>query len=126
MNRNYRKTGFILLICAVLIIGLFALVTVVEKMTERADAKTTADVTADSSNRNASAAPAEKQAAEELIDQTVSKEKIQKNVGEWDKFEMDSNGCERGVYAGKFYYEEFTIYSRTYNKGKTFRVISVN
>lgn len=67
-----------------------------------------------------------KEAAEALIDQTVSRDEIEASVGKWDKFEMDGNGCERGVYAGLFYYEDFTLYSRTYDKGDTFHVMSVN
>ena len=41
-------------------------------------------------------------------------------------FELDGNGCERGVYAGRFYYDGFILYSRTYDKGETFHVMSVN
>lgn len=66
------------------------------------------------------------EAAEDLIDQTVSRDEVKESVGEWDRFEMDGNGCERGVYAGKFYYGDFTIYSRTYDKGETFHIMSVN
>ena len=66
------------------------------------------------------------EAAEALIGESVSREQIQAKVGEWDKFEMSSNGCERGVYAGRFFYQDFNIYSRTYDKGKTFHVMSVN
>ena len=64
--------------------------------------------------------------AETLIGQTVSRDKIQETVGEWKKFELDGNGCERGVFAGKFYYENFILYSRTYDKGETFHVLSIN
>lgn len=67
-----------------------------------------------------------KEGAETLIDQTVSRDEIQETVGEWKKFELDGNGCERGVFAGKFYYENFILYSRTYDKGETFHVLSIN
>ena len=36
-----------------------------------------------------------------MIDQTVTREEIEEKVGEWNDFELDGNGCERGVYAGK-------------------------
>jgi hypothetical protein len=39
---------------------------------------------------------------------------------------MSSEGCERGVYAGRFYYDGFTIFSRTYDKGQTFSIVSIN
>lgn len=68
----------------------------------------------------------DKKAAETLIDQTVSREEIEETAGKWNEFELDGNGCERGVYAGKFYYDDFMIYSRTYDKGKTFHIMSVN
>lgn len=67
-----------------------------------------------------------KEGAETLIDQTVSRDEIEKTVGKWNRFELDGNGCERGVYAGKFYYENFILYSRTYDKGETFHVMSIN
>ena len=67
----------------------------------------------------------DKVAAEKLIDQTVTRDEIEEKVGEWNNFELDGAGCERGVYAGKFYYDNIRINSRTYDKGKTFRVISV-
>lgn len=68
----------------------------------------------------------DKEAAEKMIDQTVTREEIEEKVGEWNDFELDGNGCERGVYAGKFYYDNIRINSRTYDKGETFRIIAVN
>ena len=65
-------------------------------------------------------------AAEKLIDQTVSREEIEEQVGEWNNFELDGAGCERGVYAGKFFYDNIIINSRTYDKGETFRVVEVS
>lgn len=66
------------------------------------------------------------EAAKGLIEQTVSRDEIEEAVGEWDDFEMSSKGCERGVYSGKFFYKDFIIHSRTYDKGKTFYVTAVN
>lgn len=66
-----------------------------------------------------------KKEAEKLLDQTVTHEEIEKKVGEWNNFEMDGAGCERGVYAGKFFYDNILINSRTYDKGETFRIVIV-
>lgn len=67
----------------------------------------------------------DKVAAEKLIDQTVTRDEIEEKVGEWDNFELDGAGCERGVYAGKFFYDNILINSRTYDKGETFRIVTV-
>ena len=66
-----------------------------------------------------------KKEAEKLLDQTVTREEIENKVGEWNNFEMDGAGCERGVYAGKFFYDNILINSRTYDKGETFRIVIV-
>ena len=79
-----------------------------------------------SKSQNKGTSEGDKKAAETLIDKTVSREEIEETAGKWTEFELDGNGCERGVYAGKFYYEDFMIYSRTYDKGKTFHIMSVN
>ena len=67
----------------------------------------------------------DKVAAEKLIDQTVTRDEIEEKVGEWNNFELDGAGCERGVYAGKFFYDNSLINSRTYDKGETFRIVTV-
>lgn len=67
-----------------------------------------------------------KDSAKALIGSTLSMEEIKEKLGKYKKFNMSSDGCERGVYAGRFYYEGFNIFSRTYNKGKTFHIVSVN
>ena len=67
----------------------------------------------------------DKVAAEKLIDQTVTRDEIEEKVGEWNNFELDGAGCERGVYAGKFFYDNILINSRTYDKGETFRIVKV-
>jgi hypothetical protein len=68
----------------------------------------------------------QKKAAKKLIGKTCTRKYIQNKVGKPKRFVMSNAGCERGVYAGNFYYKKFTIHTRTYNKGKTFRVVSVN
>lgn len=122
-----RKKILTLLVFTVLIIGAIALVNVIETSTMETNTETEAaaetDITGDSTKSSASS---EKETAEELIGKTISREEIEKNVGKWEEFEMSSAGCERGVYAGEFSYKDFKIFSRTYNKGKTFRIISVN
>ena len=67
----------------------------------------------------------DKVAAEKLIDQTVTRDEIEEKVGEWNNFLLDGAGCERGVYAGKFFYDNILINSRTYDKGETFRIVTV-
>ena len=67
----------------------------------------------------------DKVAAEKLIDQTVTRDEIEEKVGEWNNFELDGAGCERGFYAGKFFYDNILINSRTYDKGETFRIVTV-
>ncbi len=67
----------------------------------------------------------DKVAAEKLIDQTVTRDEIEEKVGEWNNFELDGAGCERGVYAVKFFYDNILINSRTYDKGETFRIVTV-
>lgn len=69
---------------------------------------------------------AKKKAAKKLIGKLCTRKYIEKKVGKPKKFVMSNAGCERGVYAGNFYYKGFMIHSRTYNKGKTFRVVAVN
>lgn len=71
-------------------------------------------------------AASQKKAAKKLIGKTCTRKYIQKKVGKPKRFVMSNAGCERGVYAGNFYYKKFTIHTRTYNKGKTFHVVSVN
>ena len=66
-----------------------------------------------------------KAAAEALIGEQVTMEDIEEKVGKYEDFQMDSNGCERGVFAGLFYYKGFTIRSRTYDRGKTFTIVEV-
>ncbi|WP_300408916.1 hypothetical protein [Lagierella sp.] len=77
------------------------------------------------SNETVSIAKA-KSDAQKLIGETVTQEDVKSKIGEWDNFEMSSEGCERGVYAGRFFYEDFTIFSKTYDKGKTYHIESIN
>lgn len=126
-----RKKILTLLVFAVLIIGAIALVNIIEMSTKETNTETEVaaetDTAGDSTKSSASSsASSEKETAEQLIGKTISREEIEKNVGKWEEFEMSSAGCERGVYAGEFSYKDFKIFSRTYNKGKTFRIISVN
>ena len=67
----------------------------------------------------------DKTAAEKLLEKTVTRDEIEEKVGEWNNFELDGAGCERGVYAGKFFYDNILINSRTYDKGETFRIVTV-
>ena len=71
-------------------------------------------------------AAGDKEAAEGLIGTSVTRDELEAAVGSGEKFEMSAAGCERGVYAGYFYYDGFSIFTRTYDQGKTFSVVAVN
>ena len=66
------------------------------------------------------------EAAEGLIGQTLTREEIEGTLGECEKFYLTDEGCDRGVHAGRFYYDGYAIFSRTYDKGQTFSIVSVN
>ena len=68
----------------------------------------------------------DEEAARGLIGQSLSRDEIEAAVGTVARFEMSNEGCERGVYKGIFYYDDFTIFSRTYDMGQRFTVVSVN
>lgn len=104
----------ILLLLAVIFWGIGVVVT-----------NTTLETTQNSTYEGGSGKTGDKQAADKLIGHTYTREEIEEKVGEWNDFELDGAGCERGVYAGKFFYDNIIVLSRTYDKGKTFRVISV-
>lgn len=128
-----KKKLIILVVSMVFLVGIFAVITVslTTSETNRQAAEmegngTKADASGEGKMGETSLVGGGKEAAEDLIDKTVSRDEVKESVGEWERFEMDGNGCERGVYAGKFYYGDFTIYSRTYDKGETFHIMSVN
>lgn len=121
MNRKKRVgLSISMFLVIVLFAGITAVVTITTKPVE------TGTMAEGTQSKKEGALKGDKKAAETLIEETVSREKIEETVGKWNEFELDGNGCERGVYAGKFYYEDFMIYSRTYDKGKTFHIMSVN
>lgn len=93
-------------------------------MDDRMVSSTEKDIDSDD-NQKENGRIGNKKEAEKLLDQTVTREEIEKKVGEWNNFEMDGAGCERGVYAGKFFYDNILINSRTYDKGETFRIVIV-
>lgn len=113
-----KKVIGIIIVFAVLVVGAFIGLTL-------ASSPSTAntEISADESNGSGKG---EKKAAEELIGESVTQDEVKENVGSWKKFEMNNEGCERGVYAGIFYYDNFTIFSRTYDKGKNYEIVSVN
>lgn len=119
-----RKKILGLCISMLFVVMIFAGITVVVTMTT--EPAVAGEMAEGSERQEEDSGKGDKKAAEILIDQTVSREKIEETAGKWNDFELDGNGCERGVYAGKFYYEDFMIYSRTYDKGKTFHIMSVN
>lgn len=120
-----KKKLVILAVSMLLLVGIFGVIAVTITNSET-NTQAKADASEDTEKSGQTSEGGGKEAAETLIDKTVSRDEVKENVGEWDRFEMDGNGCERGVYAGKFYYGDFTIYSRTYDKGETFHIMSVN
>lgn len=117
---NKKKLVGIIAVFAVIVIG------VVIGITMTATSTTSGTSTEADASGTAGSASGDKAAAEELIDETVSQDDIEESVGKWADFEMNNEGCERGVYAGIFYYDNFTIFSRTYDKGQTYHIVSVN
>ena len=131
--KNNKTLVLCMLIFAV--IAVFAVITITVTSTtlnsETAVAESVAaegrDAVDDSdSGEGTSSAKGDKGTAETLIGQDLSRDQVEEALGEWNDFNMDGNGCERGVYAGRFYYDDFILYSRTYDLGKTFHIMSVN
>lgn len=121
MNKKKKLSlAAILLLLAVAFVGIGVVVT---KTTPESSYEQTAQN--DSGQQGTDGKNGDKKAAEKLIGHTYSRDEIEEKVGEWNNFELDGAGCERGVYAGKFFYDNIIVLSRTYDKGKTFRVISV-
>lgn len=127
-----KKKSLMFVILLLLLIATFAVIAVTLTTTETPQQTETAAVETEAAEPGIATeeAPAsgtaDKEAAEALVGQELSREEVQASLGEWNDFNMSSNGCERGVYAGRFYYDGFILYSRTYNQGKTFRIMSVN
>lgn len=65
-------------------------------------------------------------AAEALIGEEMTMDEVEAELGPSKDFTMSAEGCERGVMQGIFYYDGFTVYSRTYDKGGTFTIVSVS
>ena len=104
MNRK-KKVGLWLSI--LFVVAGFACITVTVTLTTKP--ATTAEAADETDSADHRLSKGDKSAAKGLIGETVSREEIEERVGKWEKFEMDGNGCERGVYAGKFYYENFML-----------------
>lgn len=134
MKGNGKKIALVIILFCIFSVGLVYLVTVTTKESTASTAEETETVTdagqteeTESEGAVTGEASSEQMAAaQELIGQTVTQDDIEAAVGKWEDFEMSSAGCERGVYAGKFYYKDFYIFSRTYDKGQTFSVTAVN
>lgn len=88
-----------------------------EASTESSDSSDTAD---------ASGATATEADAEALIGQEMTADDVEAALGTADNITVSAEGCERGVMQGIFYYDGFTVYSRTYDKGNTFTIVSVS
>lgn len=132
MKKNYINMGIILFVLTIAFGAMSVFITKSEIQAVEASLETSSetgtedDTTNDESTSETTEAVDQKAAATALIDETLSRDEIEAAVGSCVKFEMSSNGCERGVYAGRFYYNDFNIYTRTYDLGDTFIVISIN
>lgn len=116
----------ILLIVIILLLGVaFIGIGFVLTQSTTSTTKTSAKAEVGTEQEKKTGMVGDKVAAEKLIDQTVTRDEIEEKVGEWNNFELDGAGCERGVYAGKFFYDNILINSRTYDKGETFRIVTV-
>lgn len=116
----------ILLIVIILLLGVaFIRIGFVLTQSTTSTTKTSAKTEEGTEQEKKTGMVGDKVAAEKLIDQTVTRDEIEEKVGEWNNFELDGAGCERGVYAGKFFYDNILINSRTYDKGETFRIVTV-
>ena len=89
-------------------------------------AAATDEATDASADAGATAASGDIAAAEALIGQEMTIDEVEAALGPASNFEMSAEGCERGVMQGIFYYDGFSIYSRTYDKGNTFTIVSVS
>lgn len=118
-----------LILCIVLVIGAFAGITVVitqqslKTQAEETLAETVQEALSDDQQADYKKM---KEAAEALIGEELTMEQVEEQIGAYEEFRLDSNGCERGVMAGLFYYKGFTLRTRTYNRGSTFTVFSVD
>lgn len=146
-----KRKKTILLVSVIFVIFAAVLVTVVVKSTLNETAVAENDISADDAKEGAvsddaqdsagddaeqaqdgddagesAEASSEIKEAEALIGQTLTRDEIEDTLGECEKFDMSSDGCERGVYAGRFYYDGYAIFSRTYDKGQTFSIVSVS
>lgn len=81
-------------------------------------------VPADTAEKSSGTADIE--AAEALIGQEMTMDEVEAKLGAAKDFSMSAEGCERGVMQGIFYYDDFTVFSRTYDKGGTFTIVSVS
>lgn len=116
----------ILLIVIILLLGVaFIGIGFVLTQSTTSTTKTSTKTEAGTEQEKKTGMVGDKAVAEKLIDQTVTRDEIEEKVGEWNNFELDGAGCERGVYAGKFFYDNILINSRTYDKGETFRIVTV-
>ncbi len=123
-----KKIVLVVLTYTAVSIGAFVLVTVTTPPATEISTETGLEVSTkdDDENESGSSATPSIETAEKLVGETLTRQEVKERLGKWEKFEMSSNGCERGVFAGRFYYEGFIIFSRTYDKGETFSIVSIN
>ena len=118
MDRK-KKLKMVSLIAGLMVV--FAVITVVTVRTTPAG-----DQASGEGGQKVMKTVADRDEAEKLVGETVTRDDVEKALGKWDDFQMSSEGCERGTYAGRFFYKNFNIFSKTYDKGKTFYILQIN
>lgn len=122
-----KKKVIALIVSVLLVIGVFGGITVVvtqSALQQEAEAPAqSADKVLERADNQDFEAMKEK--AESMIGEQVTREDIEREIGPFEEFALDSNGCERGVMAGLFYYKGFTVRTRTYDRGNTFTIFTV-
>lgn len=122
-----KKPIILTLLLLVFVVAAFTLVTLNTPSEDNIETAKTTETIENSNSQNTSSNDSNyKLKAESLIGEVVSQDDVSKKVGQWKDFNMSSEGCERGVYAGNFYYDNFMIFSKTYDKGKTYHIESIN
>jgi hypothetical protein len=71
-------------------------------------------------------AAGQKEAAQQLIGQTLTKDQIVEKVGQYYKYAAGTNGCTKDIESGRFFYPGFVIYARASENGTLFTIYSID
>ena len=125
MTKFARFAAF--LFCFLLMVGAGALIAGCSSSDDSAGSDSAAAETAtESDSAQAPSGSGDIAAAEALIGQEMTMDEVEAALGPAKDFTLSAEGCERGVMQGIFYYDDYSVFSRTYDKGKTFNIVSVS